>query len=213
MNLTWGEKKQLIGIVGVVLQLQKRRQNAALMAAVLSSSVNVDAVDYVSSSPSRVRSWFQFGDELCADAVRVLWGQKGNTALHYVCQRKNQSLVPLLLEKNSDINIRNSVRIRSQRTPNTSGWLWPPVLLPSGWRNSVRHRNQIEVQQDSQPAEEGKVEADGRKTETILFSWLAFYATSTDGGKSWFWRFKIGHEVSNEFDQLTYLCRRDLRVR
>lgn len=32
-----------------MLQLQKRRQNVALMTAVLSSSVNVDAVDYVSS--------------------------------------------------------------------------------------------------------------------------------------------------------------------
>lgn len=40
-----------------VLQLQKRRQSMALMTAVLSSSVNVDAVDYVSLPPSRARSW------------------------------------------------------------------------------------------------------------------------------------------------------------
>ncbi|XP_075891284.1 ankyrin repeat domain-containing protein 22 [Nelusetta ayraudi] len=66
-------------LLGYFLMLQKRRQNVTLMTAVLSSSVNVDAVDY-----------------------------KGNTALHYVCQRKSQSLVPLLLEKNSDINIRNN---------------------------------------------------------------------------------------------------------
>lgn len=31
-----------------VLQLQKQRQNVALMQAVLSSSVNIDAIDYVS---------------------------------------------------------------------------------------------------------------------------------------------------------------------
>lgn len=66
-------------LLGYFLMLQKRRQNVTLMTAVLNSSVNVDAVDY-----------------------------KGNTALHYVCQRKSQSLVPLLLEKNSDINIRNN---------------------------------------------------------------------------------------------------------
>ncbi|XP_037611327.1 ankyrin repeat domain-containing protein 22 [Sebastes umbrosus] len=48
------------------------------MEAVLSSSINVDAVDY-----------------------------KGNTALHYVCQRKSQRLVPLLLERNADPNIQN----------------------------------------------------------------------------------------------------------
>lgn len=56
-----------------VLQLQKRRQNEALMAAVLSSSVNVDAVDYVSVCLRRERvlgsSW---ADGLCADAARVL---------------------------------------------------------------------------------------------------------------------------------------------
>lgn len=66
-------------LLGYFLMLQKRRQNVTLMTAVLNSSVNVDAVDY-----------------------------KGNTALHYICQRKSQSLVPLLLEKNSDINIRNN---------------------------------------------------------------------------------------------------------
>lgn len=66
-------------LLGYFLMLQKRRQNAALMDAVLSSSVNVDAVDY-----------------------------KGNTALHYACQRKSSHLVPLLLERNCDTKIQNN---------------------------------------------------------------------------------------------------------
>ncbi|KAK1881429.1 Ankyrin repeat domain containing protein 22 [Dissostichus eleginoides] len=34
---------------------------------------------------------------------------KGNTALHYVCLRKSQILVPLLLERHADTNIQNNV--------------------------------------------------------------------------------------------------------
>ncbi|XP_044035899.1 ankyrin repeat domain-containing protein 22 isoform X2 [Siniperca chuatsi] len=66
-------------LLGYFLMLQKQRQNAALMQAVLSSSVNIDAVDY-----------------------------KGNTALHYVCQRESHRLVPLLLERNADTDIQNN---------------------------------------------------------------------------------------------------------
>ncbi|KAL7371501.1 hypothetical protein ABVT39_000021 [Epinephelus coioides] len=66
-------------LLGYFIMLQKQRQNVSLMAAVLSSNVNIDAVDY-----------------------------KGNTALHYVCQRKSHRLVPLLLEKNADTNIQNN---------------------------------------------------------------------------------------------------------
>ncbi|XP_039990542.1 ankyrin repeat domain-containing protein 22 isoform X2 [Xiphias gladius] len=32
---------------------------------------------------------------------------KGNTALHYVCQRKSHRLVPLLLDRNADANVEN----------------------------------------------------------------------------------------------------------
>ncbi|XP_030256656.1 ankyrin repeat domain-containing protein 22 isoform X1 [Sparus aurata] len=66
-------------LLGYFLMLQKRRQQEALMKEVLSSNVNIDAVDY-----------------------------KGNTALHYICQRKSHRLVPLLLEKNADTNIQNN---------------------------------------------------------------------------------------------------------
>lgn len=113
-------------------------------------------------------------DELRADAAHVLWGQKGNTALHYVCQRKSQSLVPLLLEKNSDINIRNNVRTRSQQSLNASGRFSPPALLPSGWRDSIRHRNQTEVQQDSQHASEGTVR--GARTDGKLDKFRLLYS-------------------------------------
>uniref|UniRef100_UPI0037E74A99 ankyrin repeat domain-containing protein 22 n=1 Tax=Semicossyphus pulcher TaxID=241346 RepID=UPI0037E74A99 len=66
-------------LLGYFLMLQKQRQHAALMKAVLSSKVNVDAVDY-----------------------------KGNTALHYICQKKKHRLVPLLLEKDANVNIKNN---------------------------------------------------------------------------------------------------------
>ncbi|KAM6964527.1 ankyrin repeat domain-containing protein 22 [Tautogolabrus adspersus] len=65
-------------LLGYFLMLQKQRKHAALMKAVLSSKVKVDAVDY-----------------------------KGNTALHYVCQRKNHRLVSLLLERNPNAKIKN----------------------------------------------------------------------------------------------------------
>lgn len=66
-------------LLGYFLMLQKRRQKVALMKEVLSNNVDVNAVDY-----------------------------KGNTALHYVCQRKSPGLVPLLLDANCDVNIQNN---------------------------------------------------------------------------------------------------------
>ncbi|XP_018544279.1 ankyrin repeat domain-containing protein 22 [Lates calcarifer] len=66
-------------LLGYFLMLQKQRQNVALMEAVLSSKVNVNAVDY-----------------------------KGNTALHYVCKRKSHRLVPLLLDKNANTKVKNN---------------------------------------------------------------------------------------------------------
>ncbi|XP_053197639.1 ankyrin repeat domain-containing protein 22 [Scomber japonicus] len=66
-------------LLGYFLMLQKQRQLQALMEEVLSSSVSVDAVDY-----------------------------KGNTALHYVCQRGSHRLVPLLLRRHADANVQNN---------------------------------------------------------------------------------------------------------
>uniref|UniRef100_A0A3Q2WB64 Ankyrin repeat domain 22 n=1 Tax=Haplochromis burtoni TaxID=8153 RepID=A0A3Q2WB64_HAPBU len=67
-------------LLGYFIMLQKQRKNVALMEAVLSTDVSVDAVDY-----------------------------KGNTALHYVCERKSHRLVPLLLQRNAKPNIKNNV--------------------------------------------------------------------------------------------------------
>ncbi|XP_041818595.1 ankyrin repeat domain-containing protein 22 isoform X1 [Chelmon rostratus] len=66
-------------LLGYFLMLQKQRQNVALMRVLLDSDVNVDAVDY-----------------------------KGNTALHYVCQKKSHRLVPLLLERNTNTDVQNN---------------------------------------------------------------------------------------------------------
>ncbi|XP_034413977.1 ankyrin repeat domain-containing protein 22 [Cyclopterus lumpus] len=66
-------------LLGYFLMLQKQRKSVSLMKMMLSSNVNIDAVDY-----------------------------KGNTALHHVCQKKSHRLVPLLLERNADTNVQNN---------------------------------------------------------------------------------------------------------
>ncbi|KAM7381019.1 hypothetical protein PAMA_012045 [Pampus argenteus] len=68
-----------IFLLGYFLMLQKQRQHVAVTEELLSSSVSVNAVDY-----------------------------KGNTALHYVCQRKSHHLVPLLLHRNAATDIKNN---------------------------------------------------------------------------------------------------------
>uniref|UniRef100_A0A3Q3FE99 Ankyrin repeat domain 22 n=1 Tax=Kryptolebias marmoratus TaxID=37003 RepID=A0A3Q3FE99_KRYMA len=65
-------------LLGYFVMLQKQRKTVELMKAVLSSRVNINAVDY------------------------------GNTALHYLCQKKSHHLVPLLLQGNAKTDIRNN---------------------------------------------------------------------------------------------------------
>ncbi|MBN3302777.1 ANR22 protein, partial [Amia calva] len=67
-------------LIGLLILEDKRRKNAAMMQLVLSSTVDVNAVDYM-----------------------------GNTALHYACQRKSDRIIPLLLEKKADVSIKNKV--------------------------------------------------------------------------------------------------------
>ncbi|KAL7857140.1 hypothetical protein SRHO_G00160390 [Serrasalmus rhombeus] len=65
-------------LIGYLIMIEKQKAHVSLMKSVLSSKVEVDAVDY-----------------------------KGNTALHYACQSKSHQIIPLLLEKNADISIKN----------------------------------------------------------------------------------------------------------
>lgn len=61
--------------------------------------------------------------------------QKGNTALHYICQRKSHRLVPLLLEKNADTNIQNNVRTQTHHNNKVSHHqteIRRPLLLQDG---------------------------------------------------------------------------------
>ncbi|KAF7644387.1 hypothetical protein LDENG_00222800 [Lucifuga dentata] len=66
-------------LLGYFVLLQKQRKNVSLMQSVLSSDVNVNAIDY-----------------------------KGNTALHYICQTNKHRLLPLLLERNADASVQNN---------------------------------------------------------------------------------------------------------
>ncbi|XP_053709447.1 ankyrin repeat domain-containing protein 22 [Synchiropus splendidus] len=65
-------------LLGYFIMLQTQKKNISLMEEVLKTDVDINAVDY-----------------------------KGNTALHYVCARKNQRLVPLLLQLEPDDSIVN----------------------------------------------------------------------------------------------------------
>ncbi|XP_071392184.1 ankyrin repeat domain-containing protein 22 [Centroberyx affinis] len=66
-------------LLGYFILEQKQRKNVSLLQELLLSEVKIDAVDY-----------------------------KGNTALHYTCQRKSHRLVPLLLEKQADTAVKNN---------------------------------------------------------------------------------------------------------
>ncbi|KPP61067.1 Ankyrin repeat domain-containing protein 22-like [Scleropages formosus] len=66
-------------LIGYLIMVEKTKRNANLMKLILNSNVEINAVD-------------------C----------KGNTALHYACQRKSDHLVSLLLDKNADISITNA---------------------------------------------------------------------------------------------------------
>ncbi|KAM6951805.1 ankyrin repeat domain-containing protein 22 [Aplochiton taeniatus] len=66
-------------LIGYLIMVEKQKQNVSLMKLVLSSGVDVNATDY-----------------------------KGNTALHYVCERKSHRVIPLLLEKNADVYLKNN---------------------------------------------------------------------------------------------------------
>eukprot|EP00064_Thunnus_orientalis_P023641 superscaffoldBa00009149_g23893 len=63
-----------------------------------------------------------------------LTNKKGNTALHYVCQRKSHRLVPLLLHRNAAADVKNNVRMNDVTPP--AGDLTNPdapcVLLQDG---------------------------------------------------------------------------------
>ncbi|XP_051530615.1 ankyrin repeat domain-containing protein 22-like [Myxocyprinus asiaticus] len=65
-------------LIGYLIMEEKLRKNEKLMELVLASKVDINAVDY-----------------------------KGNTGLHYACQRKSQRIIPLLVKKNADVSIQN----------------------------------------------------------------------------------------------------------
>ncbi|KAJ8366151.1 hypothetical protein SKAU_G00149820 [Synaphobranchus kaupii] len=65
-------------LIGYLIMEEKQRKNIHLLKTILSSKVDINAVD-----------------------------NKGNTGLHYACQRRSHRLVPVLLEKNADISIQN----------------------------------------------------------------------------------------------------------
>ncbi|XP_023686686.1 ankyrin repeat domain-containing protein 22 [Paramormyrops kingsleyae] len=65
-------------LIGYLIMMEKRNKNATLMKLILNTNVDINGVD-------------------C----------KGNTGLHYACQRKSDRLIPLLLQKNADPSIRN----------------------------------------------------------------------------------------------------------
>ncbi|XP_035389303.1 ankyrin repeat domain-containing protein 22 isoform X2 [Electrophorus electricus] len=66
-------------LIGYLIMKTIQKKHVNLMKLLLSSKVEIDAVDY-----------------------------KGNTALHYACLNKSHGLIPLLVERNADTSIRNN---------------------------------------------------------------------------------------------------------
>ncbi|XP_072524052.1 ankyrin repeat domain-containing protein 22 [Salminus brasiliensis] len=65
-------------LIGYLIMIEKQKKHVTLMEQILSSGVEIDAIDY-----------------------------KGNTALHYACQCKSHQIIALLLKNNADTSIRN----------------------------------------------------------------------------------------------------------
>ncbi|XP_057591930.1 ankyrin repeat domain-containing protein 22 [Hippopotamus amphibius kiboko] len=65
-------------LIGYFLMVSKTKQNEALVRMLLNAGVEVNAIDHY-----------------------------GCTALHYACEMKNQTLIPLLLEAHADPMIKN----------------------------------------------------------------------------------------------------------
>ncbi|TRY93458.1 hypothetical protein DNTS_005318, partial [Danionella cerebrum] len=65
-------------LIGYLIMVEKQKKTKKLVELLIVTKVDVNAVDY-----------------------------KGNTGLHYACQRKNQRIIPLLLQKNADVSIQN----------------------------------------------------------------------------------------------------------
>uniref|UniRef100_A0AAY5F6C7 Ankyrin repeat domain 22 n=1 Tax=Electrophorus electricus TaxID=8005 RepID=A0AAY5F6C7_ELEEL len=70
-------------LIGYLIMKTIQKKHVNLMKLLLSSKVEIDAVDY-----------------------------KGNTALHYACLNKSHGLIPLLVERNADTSIRNNIKSR-----------------------------------------------------------------------------------------------------
>ncbi|XP_043912348.1 ankyrin repeat domain-containing protein 22 isoform X1 [Protopterus annectens] len=65
-------------LLGYLIMLSKSKHNETVVRTLLKAGVNVNAKDY-----------------------------KGNTALHYACEMKNQRVIPVLLEASADPGIKN----------------------------------------------------------------------------------------------------------
>ncbi|XP_053890210.1 ankyrin repeat domain-containing protein 22 isoform X2 [Malaclemys terrapin pileata] len=65
-------------LIGYLIMVSKTKQNENLIKMLLRAGTDVNATDY-----------------------------SGSTALHYACEMKNQSVVPLLLEAHADPSIKN----------------------------------------------------------------------------------------------------------
>ncbi|XP_053307252.1 ankyrin repeat domain-containing protein 22 [Spea bombifrons] len=65
-------------LIGYVIMISKTKQNERLIQLLIGSGVDINASDY-----------------------------KGNTALHYACKMKSQSIIPILLGANADPYLKN----------------------------------------------------------------------------------------------------------
>ncbi|ELK00937.1 Ankyrin repeat domain-containing protein 22 [Pteropus alecto] len=101
-------------LIGYFLMVSKTKQNETLVRMLLDAGVEVNATDCLYTTKCKQRSLkkpqapsVEPIDELQCPSFAF---QYGCTALHYACEMKNQTLIPLLLEAHADPTIRNKVR-------------------------------------------------------------------------------------------------------
>ncbi|ERE79100.1 ankyrin repeat domain-containing protein 22 [Cricetulus griseus] len=87
-------------LIGYFLMVSKTKQNENLVRMLLDAGVEVNATD----CKGELKSADNLADELQGQFSVF---QYGYTALHYACQMKNQTLIPLLLKARADPMIRN----------------------------------------------------------------------------------------------------------
>ncbi|KAB1271577.1 Ankyrin repeat domain-containing protein 22 [Camelus dromedarius] len=96
-------------LIGYFLMVSKTKQNEVLVRMLLNAGAEVNAADCLYTTERGQCLLKKPHAMMCKDELqcRSPVFQYGCTALHYACEMKNQTLIPLLLEAHADPTIKN----------------------------------------------------------------------------------------------------------